>query len=179
MEKYRRRKLELKYRAHVFDVYNDYLTMPDGREVVYDFIDHRAGACVLPVTENGDIVLVSQYRNSVDDITLEAPAGLIEDGETPEQAARRELREETGCSVDRLEFVAETVPAIGTSNEKTYVYIGRGIAKGQMRPDENEFVEREVIPISEALDMISDGRIVDSKTIIAIYAYANSSHKNM
>lgn len=91
MEKYVRKKLELAYHAHVFDVYNDYLDLPDGREVVYDYIDHRAGACVLPVTDDGRLLLVKQYRNSIDDITYEVPAGLINTGEKPEAAALREL----------------------------------------------------------------------------------------
>ena len=81
MEKYVRKKLELAYHAHVFDVYNDHLELPDGREVVYDYIDHRAGACVLPVTDDGRLILVKQYRNSLDRFTLEIPAGGIEQTE--------------------------------------------------------------------------------------------------
>lgn len=174
MEKYVRKKLELAYHAHVFDVYNDYLELPDGREVVYDYIDHRAGACVLPVTADGKLILVKQYRNSIDDITYEVPAGLIDAGESPEAAAARELEEEIGYVSGRLEYVTRTVLAIGTSNEQTYIYIGHDLKSGHMYQDADENIESEIIDIMDAEGMIRDGRIVDSKTIIAVYAYINS-----
>ena len=174
MEKYVRKKLELAYHAHVFDVYNDYLDLPDGREVVYDYIDHRAGACVLPVTDDGRLLLVKQYRNSIDDITYEVPAGLINTGEKPEAAALRELEEETGYIAERLEYVTRTVLAIGTSNEQTYIYIGYDLRDGCMSQDIYENIESEIFDVANAENMIRDGRIVDSKTIIAVYAYINS-----
>lgn len=180
MEKYKRIGLDIAYRAHIFNVYDDHLLLPDGREVVYDYIDHRPGACVLPVVEEGRILLVKQYRNAIDDISYEVPAGLIDDGETPEQAAARELREETGYEADSMEYVTRTVLAIGTSNEQTYVYIGRGLTAGQSSLDEDEFVECEIVDIYDAICMVKNGQIVDSKTIIAIYAYmidVSGSHK--
>ena len=87
MEKFKRKKTEVAYRAHVFDVYNDYLELPDGRNVVYDLIKHHPGACILPVKDDGLIILIKQYRNSIDDITYEIPAGFIDEGEAPEDAA--------------------------------------------------------------------------------------------
>lgn len=174
MEKYVRKKLKLAYHAHVFDVYNDHLELPDGREVVYDYIDHRAGACVLPVTADGKLILVKQYRNSIDDITYEVPAGLIDAGESPAAAAARELEEETGYVSGRLEYITRTVLAIGTSNEQTYIYIGHDLKSGHMSQDADENIESEIIDITDAESMIRDGRIVDSKTIIAVYAYINS-----
>lgn len=171
MDKYKRTGLELAYSAHVFDVYNDYLETPDGRRLVYDYIDHRPGACVLPVFEDGRLLLVRQYRNSIDDITYEVPAGLIDDGETAEKAAARELEEETGCIAETLRYVTRTVLAIGTSNEQTYVYIGYGITSGTQRQDEDENIEYALYDMDEVDEMISSGAIVDSKTLIAIYAY--------
>lgn len=173
MEKYKRIKQEIAYRAHVFDVYNDYLELPDGREVVYDLIKHKAGACVLPVMDNGDIVLVKQYRNSIDAVTFEAPAGFIDEGETPDEAAARELREETGYMAEKLIYVTKAVLAIGTSDEQTYIYIGKELNKGRRNLDDNEFIDCERIDILKAEDMIRTGVVVDSKTIIAIYAYKN------
>ena len=93
-QKFIREKKELAYHAHIFDVYNDYLRLPDGKHVVYDLVNHVDGCCVLPVDEDGNLILVSQYRNAVDDITLEVPAGCMDEGEDPGQCAVRELEEE-------------------------------------------------------------------------------------
>ncbi len=171
VEKFKRIKTEKVYEAHVFDVYNDYLELPDGRNVVYDLIRHNSGSCILPVMGDGTIVLVKQYRNSIDDITYEVPAGFIDVNETPQEAALRELREETGYVAEKTVFVSKTVLAIGTSDEQTYVYIGMDLSEGVKNPDEDEFVENARLSMDDALDMIRNGKIVDSKTIIAIYAY--------
>ena len=114
-ERFIREKKELAYHAHIFDVYNDYLILPDGQKVIYDLIDHIPGCCVLPVDENGQLIFVRQYRNAVDDMTLEVPAGCMDKGETPEQCIRRELKEETGFTAEQLMFVTKTCLAIGTS----------------------------------------------------------------
>lgn len=171
IEKFKREKLESAYKAHVFEVYNDYLVMPDGRRIVYDLVDHGAGTCVLPITSDGRIILVRQYRNSIDDITCEVPAGFIDKNETPEAAANRELEEETGYRAGSLEYVTRTVLAIGTSNEQTYIYVGRNLEKGERKLDDNEFIETVVCSMDDVDKMIRDGEIVDSKTLIAIYAY--------
>ena len=165
---FKRIKKELAYKAHIFDVYNDYLELPDGRMVIYDLIDHADGACVLPVFPDGTILLVKQYRNALDGITYEAPAGLVNDGETGEQAAYRELLEETGYKAGTLRFLTKTALTIGISNEQTYVYLGYDLSESFSCPDDNEFIQICRISLEQALDMIADGSIVDSKTIIAI-----------
>lgn len=170
-EKFKRERLELAYRAHVFDVYNDHLVLPDGRRVVYDMIKHSPGACVLPICDDGRIILVRQYRNAIDEITYEVPAGFIDAGETPKDAAIRELKEETGYIAGSVEYVTKTVLAIGTSDEQTYIYIGRNLSLEKTDPDENEFINCEYIELDDVDRMIKNGEIVDSKTLIAIYAY--------
>lgn len=170
-QKFIREKLELAYRAHVFDVYNDHLILPNGKKVIYDLIDHKPGVCVLPVCDDGRLVLVKQYRNSIDAITYEVPAGFIDDGETVDEAAVRELREETGYKARDIHFITKTVLAIGTSNEQTYIFVGRELEKGVQSLDDNEFIKYECLTMDEIDRMISDGDIVDSKTLIAIYAY--------
>lgn len=178
MNKYVRNKLELAYRAHIFDVYNDYLTLPDGRGVVYDLIKHRPGACILPITEDGKVVLVRQYRNSIDEISYEVPAGLLDDGESPEIAAVRELEEETGYTCSCPVFITKTVLAIGTSDEQTSIYVGKAMKKGNSKPDEDEFLETVELEMKEVESMITRGDISDSKTLIAIFAYICMKHTN-
>ena len=143
-QKFIREKKELAYHAHIFDVYNDYLRLPDGKHVVYDLVDHVDGCCVLPVDEDGNLILVSQYRNAVDDITLEVPAGCMDEGEDPGQCAVRELEEETGYIAQELQFVTKTYLAIGTSNEQTYIYIATDLTTGSGRiyPNPTAFIGR-------------------------------------
>ncbi len=169
---FKREKMELAYKAHIFDVYNDYLTLPDGNKVVYDYIEHVPGACILPVDDDGNIMLVSQYRNAVDDLTLEVPAGCMNKSEAPEECAKRELEEETGYIADDIIYVMKTYLLISTSNEYTYVYIGKNLRPGKKNMDPEEFINVKKFTLNEALDMIKNGKIIDSKTIIAIYAYA-------
>jgi ADP-ribose pyrophosphatase len=145
--------------------------MPDGKQVVYDYIDHVPGACILPIDEDGRILLVSQYRNSIDDITYEVPAGCMDKDETPEMCAKRELEEETGYIANEIEYVTKTVLAIGTSNEQTYIYIGKNLTMGKLQRDNEEFINIHVLTKEEVMNMIKEGKIVDSKTLIAIYAY--------
>ena len=106
-------------------------------------------------------------------MTLEVPAGCMDKGETPEQCIRRELKEETGFTAEQLMFVTKTCLAIGTSNEMTYVYIATGLTHGEQMPDREEFIKLEKYSLEDTMQMIEDGKIIDSKTLIAIYAYAN------
>lgn len=177
---FKREKKELAYKAHIFDVYNDYLELPDGNKVIYDYIDHAPGACILPVDDDGNLILVSQYRNAVDKLTLEVPAGSMESGEAPEECALRELQEETGFIAEEITYVMKTYLVISVSNEYTYVYIGKNLHTGEKNMDPEEFINVRKYTLNEALKMIENGDIIDSKTIIAIYAYAGgfyTSHK--
>ena len=173
----KRKKLELAYKAHVFDVYNDYLELPDGRNVVYDYIDHVDGVCVLPVCEDGDIILVSQYRNVIDRISFEIPGGSMDAGEEIVESAMRELKEETGYIAGRLEYITNTVLAIGSSNEHTAVFIGYDLTKGDTCYDEDEFINVHKLSMEKIDELIKSGDIVDSKSLIAIYAYKASYKK--
>lgn len=169
--RFTRNKLELAYSAHIFDVYKDYLTTPEGKQVVYDYIDHVPGAGILPIDKDGNIILVSQYRNSIDDITYEVPAGCMDAEESPECCAIRELEEETGYIANEVIYLTKTVLAIGTSNEQTYIYMGKNLTKGTTQMEDEEFINVHVLTPEEVMSMIKAGKIVDSKTLIAIYAY--------
>ncbi len=175
--RFKREKLELAYKAHIFDVYNDYLTLPDGGKVVYDYIDHVPGCCIVPVDDQGNIILVTQYRNAVDDITYEVPAGSMNQGEDPVDCARRELEEETGYVANDITYVTKTYLLISTSNEYTYVYIGRNLTPGKQNFDPEEFINVHKFSRDEVVEMLKKGTITDSKSIIAIQAYLSGMYE--
>ena len=174
MNEFKRKKMELLCSSKIVELYKDYLETPDGRIVEYDFIKHkkRGGAGVFLVDENEFTYLVRQYRNSIDGLSVEIPAGAFN---FPEEEAKicalREAEEETGFIPQNIYHVTKLVSSIGTFDETTDVFIGIGLKKGEKHFDENEFLELLHIPVSEAIQMIYDGIIVDSKTIAAIFAY--------
>ncbi len=161
------------FESKLLHVYEDHLRLPDGREVVYDLLRHRGGAAVLPVTEEGKILLIRQYRNALDDFVFELPAGLKEEDDlTGERCARRELKEETGYTAEKLTFLARAYGCIGFSDEKTEIFLAEGLTPGETRLDDDENIEVHFLELEDALRMIEQKEIVDAKTIIAVYAYA-------
>ena len=174
MNEFKRKKLELLCESKIVKLYKDYLETPDGRVVEYDFIKHKkgGGAGILLVDEKEYTYLVRQYRNSIDGLSVEIPAGAFNyPDEEGKICALREAEEETGFIPQKVYHVTKLVSSIGTFDETTDVFIGTDLIKGKKHFDENEFIELLHVPISEAIDMIYDGTIVDSKTIAAIFAY--------
>lgn len=172
MAKYKKLGEVLAYKSKLVEFYEDHLELPDGTQVVYDLIKHSGGAAVLPIDENGKLVLIRQYRNSVDMEVYEIPAGLKEEDDVSgEQCARRELEEEVGYITDDLEFIAEVYGAIGVSNEKTDIFLAQNLIPGKIHPDPEEFIEICRFDLNTALQMIANKEIVDSKTVIAILYY--------
>lgn len=172
MAKYKKLGEELTYSGSLVEFYKDYLELPDGKRVVYDLVKHAGGAAVLPIDENGNLVLVRQYRNSVDMEVYEIPAGLMEERDTTgEECARRELEEEVGYHAEKLEFVAEVYGAIGVSNEKTYIYLAEQLSSCERHLDPEEFIEIYRFDLETAIQMIRDKQIIDAKTVIAIFYY--------
>ncbi len=174
MNEFKRKKMELLCSSKIVELYKDYLETPDGRIVEYDFIKHkkRGGAGILLVDENEYTYLVRQYRNSIDGLSVEIPAGAFNfPGEEGKVCALREAEEETGFIPQNIYHVTNLVSSIGTFDETTDVFIGTNLKRGEKHFDENEFLELLHVPIDEAILMIYDGTIVDSKTIAAIFAY--------
>lgn len=174
MVEFKRKSLELLCDAKIVALYKDILEMPDGGEVVYDLIRHKSGggAGILLVDEEEYTYLVRQYRNSLDAVDLEIPAGGYSfHGEAGETCALREAEEETGWIPQDVYHVNNMISSVGTFDEKTDVYIGRNLKKGERHLDPTEFIEIVRIPLEEARGKIYTGEIVDSKTIVAIFAY--------
>lgn len=161
------------YNGAVFNVQKDTILLPNGRKANMDIIKRDNSVAVVAVNENGDIILVRQYRPAVSNYVLEIPAGMIDKGEDPINAAARELEEETAFVPVELDFLVSTLPSVGISNEITYIYLARELRLGKLNPDEYEFIEVYNVPLNSAIEMIYNGEITDSKTIIGILAYKN------
>jgi ADP-ribose pyrophosphatase len=159
--------------SHVFDgtllqVYVDEVKLPDGSTSTRDWIKHPGASAVVPVFEDGTIMLLKQFRYPPQKLFIEVPAGKIDPGETPLTSARRELEEESGFSCENLEKVGSLYPAIGYADEEIFVYVGWGLQETSKQTDHDEFLINYRIPFSKALQMIENGDIKDGKTISAI-----------
>jgi len=155
------------FEGRVFNVTVD--TVSEGehtykREVVH----HSGSAVIIPVHDDGTVVLVRQYRHPAVRYLLEAPAGTLAEGERPDAGAARELQEELGLSATRLEKLSEFFVSPGFLEEKMWVFLATDFTQGEQKLDEDEFLDLVRLPITEALEMITSGEIQDAKTIIGL-----------
>ena len=159
---------ELVYDCPVFKVYNDAVLLPNGKTAARNKITHNGGSAVLPITKDGDVILVEQYRYGISKITLEIPAGKLEKGEDPATCALRELQEEVACSTKELVPLGTIAVTPAYDSEIIYIYMAECDESGQQNLDEDEFLKLHRLPMQQALQMVLDGTITDAKTQIAI-----------
>lgn len=168
-------KRELAYQGTILKVYKDYVDV-NGHKSVWDYIHHDGAAAVLPVTENGNILMVRQYRNSLGRFTLEIPAGKVDSPEEPRRiCAFRELEEETGMKVDSpedLEFLIRVDTTVAFCDEQIDIFVARNLKPSVQNLDEGEEINVEEWPLDKLLEKIYAGEIKDSKTVAALTAYA-------
>lgn len=173
MEKFIRNDRKLQYKGAILDVYKDYITTPKGHNVEWDFIGHKGAAAVLPVMDDGKIIMVRQWRNAIDRFSLEIPAGGLEKGEPTIKCAARELEEETGYKSEDLEFLNTVISAVAYSQEKIDVYVARNLKPSKQHLDPDEIVQLEYYTVEELVEMILKNEIQDAKTVSAIMIYYN------
>ncbi|MBE5896759.1 MAG: NUDIX hydrolase [Lachnospiraceae bacterium] len=163
----------LVHAGSIVDVYSDTMELPDGNTQEWDFVSHRTGAaCVLPVLDDGRIVLVHQYRPALNRMTWEVPAGCRDSLDEPTiVSASRELTEETGYSSDDITFLISLKTTVAFCDEAIDVYLARNLKPGKQHLDEAEVIDVKAWTMEEALEEIYAGRIQDSKTVAAILAY--------
>ena len=156
---------ELIFDGKVVHLYFDKVSLPDGNEATREYIKHIGAVCIVPVTDEGEVVCVRQYRYPIGRVMLEIPAGKLDyKGEDTEQAARRELREETGAVCESLEFIGKFHPSPAILDECISMYLARGLSFGETDPDDDEFIQIEKVPMDKLCDMICRGEITDGKT---------------
>ena len=163
---------DLAYEGTVIKVYKDHMKFANGNTAEWDFIHHDGAAAVIPVMDDGKILMVKQYRNALERDTLEIPAGKLDDpDEEGIVCASRELKEETGYSSDDLEWLLTIRTTVAFCDERIEVFVARNLIPGEQHLDEDEFVDVKAYKLEELKGMIFEGKIQDSKTMAAILAY--------
>ena len=156
------------FSGKVFTVKTKQVILENGKQQQREVVLHNGGASILPVDEEGNVYLIRQYRIAFDAEVLEIPAGKLEKGEDPFEAAKRELSEETGFTAKNYFNLGEMWPTVGYCGEKIYIYLATGLTKGETHPDDDEFVTTVKMPFEQAWNMCMDGTIKDGKTIVAL-----------
>lgn len=163
---------ELKYKGTVISIYQD-TVIANGNEAHWDFIHHDGAAAVVPVTEDGKILMVRQYRNALDRETLEIPAGKVDDPKEPRiECAYRELEEETGFRTEELEFLIRVNTTVAFCDEGIDIFVAKNLIPSHQNLDDDEEIDVEAWELSDLLEMIYSGKMTDAKTVAAITAYA-------
>lgn len=156
------------YDGKIIKVHRDTITLPNNKEATREVVDHPGAVAVVPILDDGRIVLVKQYRYPIDKVTLEIPAGKLDCNEEPFECAIRELREETGYETKQMIKLTSIYTAPGFSNEIIHLYVARGLTNGKACPDEDEFIDVEIYTQQEVEKMIVDGIISDAKTLTGL-----------
>ena len=159
------------FKGRIVNVRNDDAQLSNGKIVSREVVEHRGGVGILPITAQGEVLLVKQYRYPYEELLLEIPAGKLEPGETPFETGVRELQEETGMNAARYFDLGIDYPSPGYCNEKIHLYAADGLTEIGQRLDEGEFLNVLSVPLTEALTMIYNGELKDSRTVIALMKY--------
>ena len=178
MEEFKRISRDLVAKGAIIDYYQDTMQIPNGNIAKWDLIDHKGAAAVVAVREDGKLLMVRQYRNAIDRMTLEIPAGSRDSvTEDTKVCAARELEEETGYRSDDLTRLLSLKTTVAFCDEFIDVYLARNLKPGHQHLDEGEFLDVEAHDIDELCQMIYDGKLQDAKTVSALLAYKKKTNK--
>ncbi|HHY90302.1 MAG TPA: NUDIX hydrolase [Clostridiales bacterium] len=158
------------YEGKIIHLRVDEVELPGGKSSTREIVEHPGAVAIVPVTEDGEIIMVRQFRKAADMFLLEIPAGKLDKNEDPLSCAKRELKEETGYEAQNIELLGSFYSSPGFSNELIHIYIATDLIPGEASPDENEYLSVEKYTIDQLLEMIRSGNLKDGKTIIGVMA---------
>ena len=159
---------EVKYEGKILTVCRDTVELENGENVSRDVICHSGGVGVVPITDNGEVIFVKQFRYPFGKVLMEIPAGKLNEGEDHREAGLRELKEETGCICKQFRYMGYMIPTPAYCREITHMYLATGLESGEQHLDDDEFLEIEKIPLDKAVEMVLNGKIEDGKTQLAL-----------
>ena len=160
------------FNGRVIRVTLDKVQLEDGTTSTREVVHHHGGACVLPVDDDGNVTMVRQFRYALGEELWELPAGKLEAGEDPFEAAKRELSEECGLTADTYTELGVVYPTVGYDSERIYLWAAEGLHTVGQHLDAGEFLDVVKMPFAQALGLVMDGTIRDSKTQVALLKYA-------
>jgi ADP-ribose pyrophosphatase len=161
------------YSGRVINVDIDTVRFPNGEAGELEMVRHPGASAVVPLVSDPDggdphLLLIKQYRYAADDFIYEIPAGKLDGDEDPRLCAERELREETGCTAERLEHLCTFFTTPGFTDEKIHAFVASGLTRGDVSHERDEFMTVETVPLSRALELIRIGELRDAKSALAI-----------
>ena len=165
---------QLLFDGKVLHLYLDNITLPDGKPAFREYCRHIGAVCVIPITDEGEVICVRQYRYPFAEVLLEIPAGKLDfKGEVPLDAVKRELREETGATSGKLTYLGKFYTSPAILDECIHMYMAEELSFGDTDFDEDEFIEVVKIPLDEMVQMVMDCKIPDIKTQAAVLKAAH------
>ncbi len=159
---------EIVFKGRIITVRNDKAVLEDGTVVGRELVVHSGGVCIVPVTEDGEIIMVRQFRYPFGEPLIEIPAGKLETGEDPREAGLRELKEETGAAAKNFEYLGVTYPSVAYLSEKIHMYLATGLEFSKQSLDDDEFLDIMKFKFGDVIKMIETGEIKDGKTMTAV-----------
>lgn len=160
------------FEGKVFSVHVDDIELPDGSKSFREIVEHSGGVCVAALTDEDELFFVRQFRYPYKKVLLELPAGKLEKGENPLDAGKRELQEECGVTAGEIISMGTVYPTVAYCSEIIYLYAAKNLTATKQNLDEGEFLDVEKIKLSDALNMVMNGEISDSKTAVLILKLA-------
>ena len=156
------------FKGRIINLRVDKAELPNGNIADREVVEHPGGVCVAALTEDDCLLFVRQFRYPYGEELLELPAGKRDPGEEPLATGKRELKEETGCTAKHFRSLGRVYPTPGYIDEVIYLYLATDLTQGKTNPDEDEFLEIEKIPLTDAVRMVMEDTFTDAKTQIAV-----------